>query len=56
MKQDYSVPKTTINSSKLRTSILAGSNGVFNGVPGGTTTGKDFTFGAREKKAISSID
>lgn len=37
MKKDYSAPKTTTNSSKLRTSILSGSNGgAFNGVPGGT--------------------
>lgn len=56
MKKNYSVPKTKTNSSKLRTSILAGSDGVFNGVTEGTTTGKDYTFGTRERKAISSID
>ncbi len=32
-------------NTKVRTSILAGSNGI-----GGKNTGEDFTFGSRERK------
>ena len=42
---NYSSPNMTVSSSKLRTSILAGSNGI-----GGKNTGEDFTFGSRERK------
>ncbi len=44
-KIKYNSPRVTVSSSKLRTSILAGSNGI-----GGKNTGEDFTFGSRERK------
>jgi hypothetical protein len=44
-KIKYNSPRVTVSSSKLRTSILAGSNGI-----GGKNTGEDFTFGSRERQ------
>lgn len=44
-KENYNSPNVTVTSSKLRTSILAGSN---NG--GGKVTGNDFEFGSRERQ------
>ncbi len=44
-KTNYNSPCVTVTSSKLRTLILAGSNGI-----GGKNTGEDFTFGSRERK------
>ena len=44
-KRNYNSPCVTVSSSKLRTSILAGSNGI-----GGKNTGEDFTFGSRERQ------
>ena len=44
-KEIYNSPCVTVSSSKLRTSILAGSNGI-----GGKNTGEDFTFESRERK------
>ena len=35
----------TVRYSRLRTTILAGSNGI-----GGKGTGEDFTFGSRDRK------
>ena len=44
-KEIYNSPRVTVSSSKLRTYILAGSNGI-----GGKNTGEDFTFGSRERQ------
>ncbi len=44
-KKNYCIPCVMTASSKPRTSILAGSNGI-----GGKNTGEDFTFGSRERK------
>ncbi|MBO4662891.1 MAG: hypothetical protein J5663_00590 [Bacteroidaceae bacterium] len=44
-KEIYNSPCVTVTSSKLRTSILAGSNGI-----GGKNTGEDFEFGSRERQ------
>lgn len=54
MKCKYSKPMTDVCKSHLRMSILAGSGdtGAFNGVTGGSSTGKDFEFGARQRKSI----
>ena len=42
---NYSSPNMTVICSKMRMSILAGSNGI-----GGKNTGEDFTFGSRERQ------
>ena len=44
--KNYNSPCVTVSSSKLRTSILAGSNN--NG--GGKAAGEDFQFGSRERQ------
>ena len=44
-RQNYSSPRMTVLSSKLRATILAGS-----GI-GGKNTGEDFPFGSRERQS-----
>ncbi len=43
--ESYNGPCVTVTYSRLRTSILAGSDGI-----GGKNTGEDFTFGSRVRK------
>ncbi len=61
-KKNYVEPHSKVRVSALRASILAGSNGTveapvrdgdaINGENGGSVTGKDFEFGARQRSSL----
>lgn len=49
-KENYIQPQVVERKTRVRTSILAGSDGAFNGVSGGTvTTPPSMPFGARKR-------